>query len=132
MKLITTNICKTSDIGINNNLFGGVMLSWLDEAGAIMSNALCNTPNMVTVKFDEVLFKEPVKVGNHIKMYGKMCYVGKTSISLYIDARRKSFESNAPETVVCSTNITFVRIGKDGHSKPLDDKIRKVLINQLS
>ena len=55
MRLISTNVCKTSNIGVNNNLFGGVMLSWLDEAGAIMSSDVCNTQSMVTIKIDEVL-----------------------------------------------------------------------------
>ena len=128
MKLITTNICKTSDIGINNNLFGGTMLSWLDEAGAIMACSLCNTPTMVTVKFDEVLFKEPVKVGNHIKMYGKMTNIGNTSISLSIEARRKSFKNDVIESIVCSTNIVFVRIGEDGRSKALSDEVKNMLI----
>jgi len=128
MKLITANICKTSDIGINNNLFGGVMLSWLDEAGAIMACSLCNTPTMVTVKFDEVLFKEPVKVGDHIKMYGKIASIGNTSISLYIEARRKSFKNDVAESIVCSTNIVFVRIGKNGYSKAIDDEVRNILI----
>lgn len=127
MELISTYVCKTSDIGVNNNLFGGVMLSWLDESGAIMSSAKCNTQSMVTIKIDEVLFKEPVKVGNHIKMYGKVIDVGRTSISLYIEARRKNF-NDEPETVVCSTNIVFVRIGEDGHSKPLDDGIRENIL----
>ena len=52
MKLITINICKTSDIGINNNLFGGTMLSWLDEAGAIMDTNVRNrASDLLTVGF---------------------------------------------------------------------------------
>ncbi|MCD4724811.1 MAG: hypothetical protein K8R63_08205 [Bacteroidales bacterium] len=33
MELVSSQICKTGDIGIYNNLFGGKLLSWLDEAG---------------------------------------------------------------------------------------------------
>jgi acyl-CoA hydrolase len=33
MIYIATKVCKTGDIGVNGNLFGGIMMSWLDEAG---------------------------------------------------------------------------------------------------
>src|SRR5512137_1585338 len=102
MELISTKICKTSDIGINNNLFGGTMLSWLDEAGGTMASSVCCTPQMITLKIDEVLFKKPVKVNEHIRIYGRVEKVGHTSIGLYIEARRFDFTRHDEETV-CST-----------------------------
>ncbi len=82
MRLISTKICKTSDIGINNNLFGGRMLSWMDESGGTMAAEESCSPNMITLKMDEVLFKKPVKVNDHIRIYGKVRNVGTSSISL--------------------------------------------------
>ena len=34
MELISTHFVKTQDVGYHGNLFGGVMLAWLDEAAA--------------------------------------------------------------------------------------------------
>ena len=34
MELISTHVCKVSDVGFHGNLFGGQMLAWLDEAAA--------------------------------------------------------------------------------------------------
>ena len=116
MKLISTKICKTSDIGVNDILFGGTMLAWLDESGGIMASSVCCTSNMVTLKMEEVLFKEPVQVKQQIRIYGKVARMGKTSISLFIEARRADLK-NQTEVVVCSTKIVFVRIDKDG--KPM-------------
>ena len=82
MELISTKICKTSDIGVNDNLFGGTLLAWMDEAGGAFSAFKCCTPNMITLKIDEVLFKEPVKVKQHIKIYGKILGVGKSSLKI--------------------------------------------------
>jgi acyl-CoA thioesterase YciA len=61
MELVSSQICKTSDIGIYNNLFGGKLLAWLDEAGGTYAASICCTPYMITLKMDEVLFKKPVK-----------------------------------------------------------------------
>ena len=116
MKLISTKLCKTSDIGVNENLFGGIMLSWLDEAGGILASTIACSSNMITLKMDEVLFKHPVKVKEQIRIYGKIDKMGKTSVSLYLEARRANLK-NKSEEVVCSTKMVFVRV--DGNGKPV-------------
>jgi len=123
MEKIATKICKTSDIGINNNLFGGTMLAWLDEAAGTLASSVCCTPNMITIKIDEVVFKKPVKVNEHIRIYGKVLGMGRTSVSLYIEARRFHFEGSTEETV-CSTKAVFVRINETGDAIPIEEKIR--------
>jgi len=130
MRLISTKICKTSDIGINNNLFGGRMLSWMDESGGTMAAEESCSPNMVTLKMDEVLFKKPVKVNDHIRIYGKVMNVGKSSISLYLEARRFCFDTRKEDTV-CSTEMLFVNIDKEGNSMPINEKIKKTLVQSI-
>ena len=118
MKLISTKICKTSDIGVNDILFGGSMLAWLDEAGGIMASSVCCTSNMVTLKIEEVLFKEPVKVKQQIRIYGKVDRIGKTSITLWVEARRADLKKQT-EVVVCSTKMVFVHIDEQGKPIPI-------------
>jgi len=118
MILLATKVCKKGDIGVHNNLFGGMMLCWIDEAALSMATAICHTPNMVTVKMDEVVFKEPVKVNNQIKIYGRVESIGNTSITLFIEARRFSVYTHE-EVTVLSTKIVFVRIDDDGRPIPI-------------
>jgi acyl-CoA thioesterase YciA len=129
MELIATKICKASDIGIYNNLFGGTMLSWLDEAGGTMAASICCTPNMVTLKIDEVVFKKAVKVNEHIRIYGKIDRIGTTSISLYLEARRFDFKLTE-EVTTCSTRMVFVRIDAKGNAIPIEKRIREKYRNQ--
>jgi acyl-CoA thioesterase YciA len=70
MNLITKKICMSKDIGIHGNLFGGILMSWIDEAAAAFATEYCHTPNMVTLRVGELLFKKPVKTGNHLRIYG--------------------------------------------------------------
>jgi acyl-CoA thioesterase YciA len=119
MKLISTKLCKTSDIGVNDNLFGGIMLAWLDEAGGILASNVCCDHNVITLKMDEVLFKHPVKVKEQIRIYGKVEHMGKTSVSLYLEARRANLRTESEE-VVCSTEMIFVRIDAEG--RPVEIK----------
>ena len=61
MQLISTHICKGKNIGVHGNLFGGIMLSWLDEGGAAYACQICDTPRMVTVRMGETKFLKPVR-----------------------------------------------------------------------
>ena len=121
MKLISTKLCKTSDIGVNENLFGGIMLAWLDEAGGILASTSACSSNMITLKMDEVLFKHPVKVKEQIRIYGEVERTGKTSVQLYLEARRANLKDETEE-VVCSTKMVFVRVDKNGKPAPIKGK----------
>ena len=124
MKLITRKICMTKDLGVHGNLFGGNMLAWIDEAAASMAAEVCRTPNLVTIKIDEVIFRQPVKQGFQIGIYGEVGYIGNTSITLQIEARKRNLY-NHQEDVVCSTHITFVRIDEYGSPIPISEEVKR-------
>ena len=124
MNLISTHVCKTQNVGFHGNLFGGVMLSWLDEAGAAFAAEMCGTPRMVTVKIAEVIFRKPVRPGQIIKIYGEVAKFGNSSITIKLEARRHS-PYNASQKIVCTTDMTFVRIDGDGEPVPINELVKK-------
>lgn len=121
--LIAKRIVMARDIGIHGNLFGGTLMAWLDEAAAAFATEYCFTPNMVTVKVGELLFKKPVRVGDHLRLYAEVQHLGTTSITLRAEACKYSLYSGA-ETSVCTTSITFVRIDDDGTPTPIGESVR--------
>jgi acyl-CoA thioesterase YciA len=129
MELLMQKLCMNGDLGIHGNLFGGNMLAWLDEAAASYACALCHTPNMVTLKLEEVVFKRPVKLGFQIRIYGEIERVGNSSITLRIEARKYNVYS-AEETVVCSTRMVFVRIDESGDTVALPGPVRERYANK--
>lgn len=114
----------TKDLGVHGNLFGGIMLSWIDEAAVAMANRICKTPNMVTRKMTEILFEKPVKVGYTINIYGEAVSMGTTSIALSIQARRYNVYTEE-EVIVCTTQVVFVRIDEDGNKIPIAGEVRR-------
>lgn len=118
MNLISTYICKTSEIGVNDNLFGGTMLSWLDEAGGIMAACECRSSNVITLKMEEVLFKKPVKVKQRVRIYGEIEHVGRTSLKMYLEARTVNLKEKSEE-IVCSTHMIYVHIDENGNATPI-------------
>jgi len=123
MDLLSKKIVMAKDIGVHGNLFGGILMAWLDEAAAALATEYCRTPNMLTVRIGELIFKKPLKAGHHLRIYGEVTHVGNSSISISLEARRFNLYSG-DEVVVCNTNSTFVRIDDDGQSTPIDDSIR--------
>ena len=124
MELITTYICKKGDIGVHDNMFGGVLMSLIDDSAASYAAQICDTPRIVTIKIDELLFKSPVKVGSLLKVYGKVEKFGTTSIKLYIEVRKHNVHTGKQEAVT-QTFITFVRIDGDGKSIPIHEHVKK-------
>lgn len=123
MEHITTFLVKASDIGLSNNMFGGVILSLIDESAVAYAMQICDTPRMVTVKIDELVFKKAVKVGNLLKVYGNVIEFGTTSVSIYIEVRKHNVYNGKQETVT-HTNIKFVRIDDDGNPLAISERIK--------
>ena len=123
MELISTHFIKTQDIGYHGNLFGGVMLAWLDEAAAAFAAQVADTPRMVTKHIAGLTFQKPARPGQIIKIYGEVEKVGKTSLILNMEARRHSVY-NGTQKVVVNTQMTFVRIDGDGEAIPISERVR--------
>lgn len=123
MELVTTYICKTSDVGVHENIFGGTILGLIDQSAGAYAAQICDTPRMVTIKIDELIFKNPVKVGNIIKIYAKVKEFGNSSITLYIEVRKHNVYTGKQD-VVASTNIKFVRIDEEGFPIPISERVK--------
>ena len=124
VELITTYICKKGDIGVHDNMFGGILVSLIDDAAASYASQIADTPRMVTIKIDELVFKRAVKVGSLLKIYGRVLNFGTTSLSLYIEVRKHNVHTGSQE-IVTYTNIKFVRIDEEGNSIPINDRVKK-------
>lgn len=68
-----------NDTNPQNSIFGGVVMSWIDMAAAMVAERHSNRP-VVTVHVDDISFKAPMKIGDHALIQASINYVGKTSM----------------------------------------------------
>ncbi len=99
-------------------IFGGVVLSYIDQAGA--EEAICHgARRVVTVAMNQVVFHEPVYVGDLVSFYTELISVGRTSVTVKVlvkSARR----FNRDELVdVTKAEITYVNVDGDGRPIPI-------------
>jgi len=100
-------------------IFGGLILSYIDQAGAIQAHQE-SQKKLVTVAMHEVKFIAPVFVGDLVSFYTKIIKIGNTSITVLVtvDARR----ANAPHETVRVTQAEVVYVAVDQPGKPVPIK----------
>lgn len=104
------------DTNAHGTIFGGVLLSYIDQAGAV--EARKHTPNkFVTVAMTGVEFKKPVYVGDVLSFHTTVTRVGRTSITIHVGVSAERF--TAPATVVPVTEATLVYVAVDESGQPL-------------
>ena len=113
----------TKNIGVHGNLFGGSMLSWLDEAALAYACQVANSTRMVTRSMSEVTFERPVKEGRIVKIHGDVIKIGNTSITINLEARSHN-QFTGKQKIVCQTKMVFVQIDEESESMPLGKKIK--------
>ncbi|MCP4676889.1 MAG: acyl-CoA thioesterase [Deltaproteobacteria bacterium] len=101
-----------SDLNPGKKLYGGTMMSWVDEAAAIFAyEQLGREKHFVTLKISEVLFDRPAGLGDLLTFYAGLCNVGRTSFEVSISVRNRDLE-------IVSCEVTFVALDKNGKPVP--------------
>jgi acyl-CoA hydrolase len=63
--------------------FGGVILSWMDMAAAMVAERHCEG-EAVTVSIDKVSFLAPINIGDHVVLKAAVTYTGNTSLEIEV------------------------------------------------
>jgi acyl-CoA thioesterase YciA len=111
-------IAMPSDANANGDIFGGWVLSHMDQAGGIAAVERAHG-RVVTIAVDAMTFIRPVKVGDVLCVYTAVDNVGRTSLKIHIEAWAQRFRTHHREKVTDAT-FTFVAIGDDGRPRPVN------------
>lgn len=104
------------DTNAHGTIFGGVILSYLDQAGAISARKL-GCSRVVTVAMDRVEFKQPVYVGDLLSFYTEIIKVGRTSCRIRVSVDAERFEPPCQHEPVTSAELVYVAI--DDNRQPI-------------
>ncbi|MCG6949948.1 MAG: acyl-CoA thioesterase [Acidobacteria bacterium] len=100
-------------------IFGGVILSYIDQAGA--EEARCQgAKRVVTVAIKEVVFLEPVFVGDLVSFFTEPVRRGRTSITVRVRVAAARHFDRGEVVQVTEAEITYVNIDADHRPTPLD------------
>lgn len=116
-ELTVRTIAMPADTNANGDIFGGWVLSQMDQAGGIAAVEAAQG-RVVTIAVDAMTFIRPVRVGDVLCVYTAVDHVGRTSMKLHIEAWAQRFQTHRREKVTDAT-FTFVAIDEDGRPRPV-------------
>jgi acyl-CoA thioesterase YciA len=106
------------DTNPHGTIFGGVILSYVDQAGAIEAR-LHGADRVVTVAMEKVVFHAPVHVGDLVSFYGELVSVGRTSITVKVVVEAELLGARAVPRRVTEAEITYVNVDPRGTPIPV-------------
>jgi acyl-CoA thioesterase YciA len=106
-----------ADTNANGDIFGGWVLSQMDQAGGIAGVERAHG-RVVTIAVEAMTFIRPVKVGDVLCVYTQVESVGRTSMKIHIEAWARRFRTHTREKVTDAT-FTFVAIDDEGKPRPV-------------
>ncbi|EME70141.1 putative acyl-CoA thioester hydrolase yciA [Paramagnetospirillum caucaseum] len=117
-RLSTRAIAMPADTNPFGHVFGGWLMSQMDLAGGTHSyrRARGHTP---TVAVEGMEFHQPVYVGDEVSCYTEVIRVGRTSISIRVEAWVRRHGGSDALVRVTSAVFTYVAVDDKGKKRPV-------------
>ena len=111
-------VAMPADANAYGDIFGGWLLSLMDN-GAGLTAARRSKGRAVTVAMDGMQFHQPVKVGDEVSVYAEIERVGRTSMTIAVEAWRR--ERHLEDSIkVTEAKFTFVAVDDSGKPRAVD------------
>ena len=110
-------IAMPADANSNGDIFGGWMMAQMDLAGAVVAVRRARG-RVATVAVEAMTFHKPVMIGDLVSCYAEVKRVGRSSISVHIDAWVERRLDGSAEQVTSGV-FTYVAIDASGKPRPV-------------
>ncbi len=101
------------DTNAHGTVFGGIILSYIDVAGGVEAVRHTGHDRFVTRAMKEVIFHEPVFIGDLVSFYAETMKVGSTSITIHVIVEAERFGSpHGQKVMVTEAEVIYVAINQ--------------------
>ena len=123
-KLASRVILMPQDTNEVGSIFAGVILSYLDLAGAVEAEQYApDIPGLpqpfVTAAMRAVTFPEPVFVGDLVSFYTHTVRLGRTSVTVRVEVEAQRAGAPGQAVRVTEAEVTYVAIDQDRRPIPI-------------
>jgi acyl-CoA thioesterase YciA len=113
-ELTLRTLAMPGDANPAGDIFGGWVMAQMDLASGIRAAERARG-RVVTAAVKEMAFQLPVKIGDTLSVYTDVDRVGRTSITLHVEAWAHRSRYNQMEKV---TAATFIMVALDEEGRP--------------
>jgi len=111
-------ILMPKDTNALGTIFGGIILSYIDQAGAVEAHR--HAPGrLVTVAMREVVFHQPVFVGDLVSLYTETLRCGRTSVTVQVIVEVERARNPGERVKVTEAEVVYVSVDESGKPKLL-------------
>jgi acyl-CoA thioesterase YciA len=108
------------DTNPQGTIFGGIILSYIDMAGAIEAHRRTGMQRFVTVAMREVIFHQPVFVGDLVSFYAETIKIGTTSITIRVIVETERHGGTSRDRVrVTEAEVVYVAVDENRKKTPI-------------
>jgi acyl-CoA thioesterase YciA len=110
-----------ADANSYGDIFGGWLVSLMDMGAGLVASRR-SRGRAVTVAVDGMQFLLPVQVGDEVSVYGELQRVGRTSMTISVEAWRRHRHDDE-EVKVTEATFTFVAVNDMGRPRPVEQEM---------
>lgn len=111
-----------------NRLFGGQLMSWIDEVGALAARRHCGR-DVITACVDNLNFKSGADLNDIIVLIAKVTYTGRTSLEVRVDTYRE--DEYGKRHSINRAYLVMVCMGDDGRPTEIPQIIPETISEKM-
>jgi acyl-CoA hydrolase len=113
-----SHIMTASDTNLLGTVHGGVIMKLVDDAAGAVAGRHSGGP-AVTASMDEMVFLEPVHVGDLVHVKAQCNWTGRSSMEIGVRVLAERWNESTPPTQVGSAYLVFAAVDADGKPRPV-------------
>jgi acyl-CoA hydrolase len=114
--VVTRYLIMPHQANPHGTAFGGVIMAWIDMVAAMAAQRHCGK-EVVTAGIDSLVFKEPIRIGDHVALTASVNYVSRSSMEVGVRVTRED-PYTGQEVVATTAHLTFVALDKNKKPTP--------------
>jgi len=117
-RITLSHIMSAHDTNLLGTVHGGVVMKLVDDAAGAVAGRHSGGP-AVTGAMDEMIFLEPVRVGDLLHVKAQVNWTGKTSMEIGVRVVAERWNESGPAKQVASAYLVFVAVDAEGSPRPV-------------
>ncbi|MGP3922222.1 MULTISPECIES: acyl-CoA thioesterase [unclassified Streptomyces] len=113
-----SHIMTAADTNLLGTVHGGVIMKLVDDAAGAVAGRHSGGP-AVTASMDEMVFLEPVHVGDLVHVKAQCNWTGRSSMEIGVRVMAERWNESTPASQVGSAYLVFAAVDADGKPRPV-------------
>lgn len=107
-------ILRRADLNGADRLFGGHLMTWMDEVAAVSARRYAEGP-VTTACIENMRFLHPAHLNETIVVTGRVIYTGRTSMEVLVTAETEAYDGQ--RTLIADAHFILVALDEKEHPR---------------